>query len=72
MPECAIVTTSYNIGGVTVGNAGVIGPIRMDYSKVVSVLDYLSKTVQMLPAGESAQNGENIVDDSASDSTAEQ
>ena len=55
MPECAIVTTSYNIGGVTVGNAGVIGPIRMDYSKVVSVLDYLSKTVQMLPAGESAQ-----------------
>ncbi|MDE7405296.1 MAG: heat-inducible transcriptional repressor HrcA [Clostridiales bacterium] len=55
MPECAIVTASYNIGGVTVGNAGVIGPIRMDYSKVVSVLDYLSKTVQMLPAGEGAQ-----------------
>lgn len=54
MPECAIVTASYNINGVTVGNAGVIGPIRMDYSKVVSVLDYLSKTVQMLPAGESA------------------
>ena len=26
--------------------------IRMDYSKVVSVLDYLSKTVQMLPVGE--------------------
>lgn len=57
MPECAIVTASYNIGGVTVGNAGVIGPIRMDYSKVVSVLDYLSKTVQMLPAGESVQGG---------------
>lgn len=55
MPECAIVTASYNIGGVTVGNAGVIGPIRMDYSKVVSVLDYLSRTVQMLPAGEGAQ-----------------
>lgn len=57
MPECAIVTASYNIDGVAVGNAGVIGPIRMDYSKVVSVLDYLSKTVQMLPAGESAQEG---------------
>ncbi|MCX4312284.1 MAG: heat-inducible transcriptional repressor HrcA [Clostridia bacterium] len=53
MPECAIVTTSYSIDGTTVGNAGVIGPIRMDYSKVVSVLDYISKTVQMLPAGES-------------------
>ncbi|MCH5157610.1 MAG: heat-inducible transcription repressor HrcA [Clostridiales bacterium] len=52
MPECAIVTAQYSINGVTVGNAGVIGPIRMDYGKVVSVLDYLSRTVQMLPAGE--------------------
>ena len=59
MPECAIVTTSYNIGG-TVGNAGVIGPIRMDYSKVVSVLDYLSKTVQMLPAGESSREDDAV------------
>lgn len=54
MPECAIVTATYNIGGMPVGNAGVIGPIRMDYSKVVSVLDYLSKTVQMLPEGQSS------------------
>lgn len=54
MPECAIVTASYKINGMAVGNASVIGPIRMDYSKVVSVLDYLSKTVQMLPAGESS------------------
>ncbi len=53
MPECAIVTASYNINGTAVGNAGVIGPIRMDYSKVVSVLDYISRTVQMLPVGES-------------------
>lgn len=61
MPECAIVTASYNIDGVTVGNAGVIGPIRMDYSKVVSVLDYLSKTVQMLPSGEGIREG--VVDE---------
>lgn len=66
MPECAIVTASYNINGVTVGNAGVIGPIRMDYSKVVSVLDYLSKTVQMLPAGESA-NADDRSDDELPD-----
>ncbi len=65
MPECAIVTASYNINGVTVGNAGVIGPIRMDYSKVISVLDYLSRTVQMLPAGE----GLDSSDDEKSDDT---
>lgn len=63
MPECAIVTASYNINGVTVGNAGVIGPIRMDYSKVVSVLDYLSKTVQMLPAGENSSDTSNDADE---------
>lgn len=62
MPECAIVTASYNINGVT-GNAGVIGPIRMDYSKVVSVLDYLSKTVQMLPAGEGSSSDDESDND---------
>lgn len=45
MPECAIVTMSYKVNGVSVGNAGVIGPIRMDYSKVLSVLDYVGKTL---------------------------
>ncbi len=49
MPECAIVTANYQINGVTIGNAGVIGPIRMDYSKVVSVLDYIGKTLNVLP-----------------------
>ncbi len=68
MPECAIVTASYNIGGVTVGNAGVIGPIRMDYSKVVSVLDYLSKTVQMLPAGESSSSADESAEVGVDDS----
>lgn len=66
MPECAIVTASYNIDGVTVGNAGVIGPIRMDYSKVVSVLDYLSKTVQALPPSDgSSGDGTEGYDPSA-------
>lgn len=50
MPECAIVTANYSVNGVSVGNAGVIGPIRMDYSKVISVLDYIGKTINLLPA----------------------
>lgn len=49
-PECAIVTANYNIGGVNLGGSGVIGPIRMDYAKVVSVLDYIGKTINLLPA----------------------
>ncbi len=58
MPECAIVTANYTVGGRTIGNAGVIGPIRMDYSKVVSVLDYIGKTINLLPDGESPDEEE--------------
>lgn len=50
MPECAIVTASYSVNGVNIGQAGVIGPIRMDYPKVISVLDYIGKTINMLPS----------------------
>lgn len=57
MPECAIVTASYSVNGVNIGQAGVIGPIRMDYPKVISVLDYIGKTINMLPehAGEDGE-----------------
>ncbi|MDE6398366.1 MAG: hypothetical protein K2L51_03500, partial [Clostridiales bacterium] len=60
MPECAIVTASYSVNGVNIGQAGVIGPIRMDYPKVISVLDYIGKTINMLPehAGEYPEAGE--------------
>ncbi len=57
MPECAIVTTSYSVGGVSIGSSGVIGPIRMDYSKVVSVLDCVSKAMASLPVLEEEDNG---------------
>lgn len=50
-PECAIVTANLTTHGVSIGKAGVIGPIRMDYSKIVSVLDYIGKAVNELPVG---------------------
>lgn len=50
-PECAIVTANLTAHGVNIGKAGVIGPVRMDYSKIVSVLDYIGKTIDELPVG---------------------
>ncbi|HHW89503.1 MAG TPA: heat-inducible transcription repressor HrcA [Clostridiales bacterium] len=55
LPECAIVTANYIVNGKNIGQAGVVGPIRMDYSKVVSVLDYIGKTIN-----DSIQNRINI------------
>jgi hypothetical protein len=68
IPECAIVTAKYAINGVNVGKAGVIGPIRMDYPKVISVLDYIGKTINLLPepvrdAGREDLIGELVTDD---------
>ncbi|HAT84293.1 MAG TPA: heat-inducible transcription repressor HrcA [Clostridiales bacterium] len=43
--KCAIVTASYKVGDEVVGEAGVIGPERMDYKKVIGVLDCMKKTI---------------------------
>lgn len=51
MKDCAVVSASYSVNGVNVGNVGVIGPMRMNYAKVISVLDYLAKTIEDLPEG---------------------
>ncbi len=42
MKDCSIITTSYTIGDYTLGNIGIIGPTRMDYGQVVSVLEYVT------------------------------
>jgi heat-inducible transcriptional repressor len=44
--DCSIVTATYTAGGVNIGNYGVIGPLRMDYKKVVSVLEGVGKILE--------------------------
>lgn len=46
--DCSLITTTYKIGGITVGSIGILGPTRMDYGKVVSTLDFLIKQVDPL------------------------
>lgn len=51
MPEtqdCSLVTASYRMGDGRVNTIGVIGPTRMQYSKVISVLDFMGKTLSQL------------------------
>lgn len=42
MKDYSVVSTSYSIGEHAIGNIGIIGPTRMDYDQVVSVLEYVS------------------------------
>ncbi len=39
----SIVTFNHLIEGKDIGTIGIIGPTRMDYSKVISVMKYISK-----------------------------
>lgn len=43
--KCAIITAAYKVGDEIMGQAGVIGPERMDYKKVIGVLDCMKKTL---------------------------
>lgn len=43
LQDCSIVTATYRIDETPVGSFGVIGPTRMNYGKVISVLEYMSK-----------------------------
>jgi len=45
---CSLVTAKIGINKNSYGNIGVIGPVRMDYKKVVSVLDHIGKLIEKL------------------------
>lgn len=43
--DCSLVTTTYSIGNKPIGRIGIIGPMRMDYSSVVSYMDIVRKLI---------------------------
>jgi len=45
MQDCSLITATYHINGKPVGKLGVIGPTRMDYNKVTSVIEYLTENL---------------------------
>jgi len=47
VPEgCSVVSATYSVNGQKLGTYGVIGPSRMDYQKVVSVLENVGKILE--------------------------
>ena len=46
LSDCSIVTISCNVNGESKITAGVIGPMRMDYPKAISVLKEVAETIE--------------------------
>jgi heat-inducible transcriptional repressor len=43
LSACSLVTATYHINGRIMGRIGLLGPTRMDYSRNISLLDYMSR-----------------------------
>lgn len=48
--KCSMVTATYRVGNVT-GKIGIIGPTRMPYSKLVSVVEYTARSITEVVSG---------------------
>ncbi len=48
MQNSSLVTANYKMGGRTVGKIGIIGPTRMNYSKVVANINQISQYLEKL------------------------
>ena len=43
LAACSLVTATYHINGHIMGRVGLLGPTRMEYSRNISLLDFISR-----------------------------
>jgi heat-inducible transcriptional repressor len=58
MQNCALITAPYRIGAgaSAVGTLGVVGPMRIEYARVMSVVNYVARLVERMLREESARS----------------
>ncbi len=54
--NCSLVTSSYKVGDIS-GTIGILGPTRMPYSKLVSVVQYTARTITEVLSGMDNKKG---------------
>ncbi|MFQ7473801.1 MAG: heat-inducible transcription repressor HrcA, partial [Anaerovoracaceae bacterium] len=45
MQDCSLITATYHVDGKLMGKIGVIGPTRMRYGEVTSIVEYLTDNI---------------------------
>ena len=54
MQDCSLITATYHVDGKLAGKIGVIGPTRMRYGEITSVVEFLTENISnafKLPGG---------------------
>ena len=59
MQDCSLITASYHVDGRLVGKIGVIGPTRMKYGEITSIIEFLTDNLNSTFKLESGGNEEN-------------
>jgi len=60
LSDCSLITATYHVDGKMVGKIGVIGPTRMRYGEVTSVVEYLTDNISkafMITEGDDDDDG---------------
>ena len=47
MENCSLITATYSIGEEKLGTIAILGPTRMEYSRVISLLQFLQGNLLM-------------------------
>lgn len=57
--DVSVITTKFDIGGTKKGTIALVGPMRMDYEKVVGALDYVVQQLKlMFDDGKESKDGD--------------
>jgi heat-inducible transcriptional repressor len=57
MRNCSLITAPYRIGaGETTGTLGVVGPMRIEYARLMAVVNYLARVVERSLSQEAASH----------------
>ncbi|MBR6009772.1 MAG: heat-inducible transcription repressor HrcA [Clostridia bacterium] len=52
LKDCSLVTATYRVGQHGRGTLGIIGPTRMDYHRVVTIMQYMGGVISNMLSGE--------------------
>ncbi|HNW91653.1 MAG TPA: heat-inducible transcriptional repressor HrcA [bacterium] len=55
--DCSVVTASYSIGDLPAGVLGIVGPTRIEYPKMIAILDYVAYVVSDVLSAARGGNG---------------
>jgi heat-inducible transcriptional repressor len=43
MKDCSMITASYRLSGEPIGTVGILGPVRLPYERIISVVNFMAE-----------------------------